>query len=141
MPARIRPTSWRTGFWRCEVPSTAAPGPTTYCSCSGRTREGPEPKRPSRGLSSSGILRSGVVWVMWPGGDGGRIRDAQSGQALLLEVCVDPVHLRAQLLPHDLDLVAGLLGAHALEVLLARAVLGNPLTGEVPALDLLEDLL
>ncbi len=31
---------------------------------------------------------------------------------------------------------AGLLGAHALEVLLAGAVLGNPLAGEVPGLDL-----
>src|SRR5438270_13892635 len=43
---------------------TAAPVPARCSSCSGRTREGPEPKRPSAGLSSSGICRAVVVWVM-----------------------------------------------------------------------------
>src|SRR3954470_22986844 len=51
-----------------------------------------------------------------------------------------PVHVRAQLLARGLDLRAGLLGPHALEVLLPRAVLRDPLAGEVAGLDLAEDL-
>src|ERR1700723_94125 len=39
-----------------------------------------------------------------------------------------------------LDLRIGLLGAHALEVLLAGAGLRDPLSREVPGLDLLQDL-
>ena len=46
------------------------------------------------------------------------------------ELGLDPVHHRAQLLALALDLVAGLLLAHALEVLLAGAVLGDPLARE-----------
>src|SRR5918997_1327121 len=57
------------------------------------------------------------------------------------ELRVDPVHHRAQLPALALDLVVLLLGPHALEVLLARLVLGDPLAREVPRLDLGEDLL
>jgi hypothetical protein len=38
-----------------------------------------------------------------------------------VEACVDPGHVRAQILADDLDLVAGLLLAHVLEVLLPGA--------------------
>src|ERR1700749_2616523 len=119
---------------------SADPGPATESICSRRTREGPEPKRPSRGLSSSGILRSVVVWVMSREETGACQTVARHGQALLLEISVDPVHLGAQLLADDLHLMAGLLVAHALEVLLARAVLGDPLAGEIAGLDLLQGL-
>ena len=47
----------------------------------------------------------------------------------------------AQLLAGRLDLRARLLVAHALEVLLAGAVLGDPLARELAGLDLGEDLL
>src|SRR3712207_6998548 len=50
-------------------------------------------------------------------------------------------HHRAQLPPLALDLVVGLLGAHALEALLAGAVLGDPLACEGARLDLAEDVL
>src|ERR671916_2970974 len=60
---------------------------------------------------------------------------------LRLELGLDPIHHRAQLLALDLDLVARLLGAHAPEALLARAVLGDPLPGELAGLDLGEHLL
>ena len=53
---------------------------------------------------------------------------------------LDPVHVRAQLLARGLDLRGRLLGAHPLEVLLAGAVLRDPLPREVAGLDLLEDL-
>ena len=46
------------------------------------------------------------------------------------ELGLDPVHHRAQLLALALDLVVGLLLAHALEVLLAGAVLRDPLARE-----------
>src|SRR5579875_1168822 len=64
-----------------------------------------------------------------------------AAEILFRELGVDPVHLGAQLLAHDLDLVARLLIAHALEVLLAGAVLGDPLAGEVTGLDLGQDVL
>src|SRR5204862_1266926 len=57
------------------------------------------------------------------------------------ELLVDPVHHRAQLLALALDLVVLALGSHALEVLLPRPVLGDPLLRELPRLDLPEDLL
>src|SRR4051812_43303712 len=57
------------------------------------------------------------------------------------ELRVDPVHHRAELLALLLDLVALALLAHALEVLLAGAVLGDPLPRESARLDLAEDLL
>src|SRR3712207_7413786 len=55
------------------------------------------------------------------------------------ELGLEPVHHRPQLLALHLDLVTGLLGAHAVEVLLARAVLGDPLARELARLDLGED--
>src|SRR5436309_5629074 len=57
------------------------------------------------------------------------------------EVGLDPVHHRAQLPALALDLVVGLLLAHALEILLPGAVLGDPLPGEGAVLDLGEQLL
>src|SRR2546429_5667266 len=57
------------------------------------------------------------------------------------EVGLDPVHHRAQLAALALDLVIGLLLAHALEVLLPGAVLGDPFPRERPVLDLGEQLL
>src|SRR5919202_1517972 len=56
------------------------------------------------------------------------------------EARLDPVHVRAQLLAHGLDLRAGLLGPHPLEVLLPGAVLGDPLAREVAGLDLAQDV-
>src|SRR6185369_11342441 len=64
-----------------------------------------------------------------------------SGSEDLLELRLDPVHVGAQLLADVLDLGVGLLGAHALEVLLAGAVLGDPLARERAVLDLAEDAL
>src|SRR5215204_6748271 len=58
-----------------------------------------------------------------------------------LELGLDPVHHRAQLLALALDLVVGLLLAHALEVLLAGPVLRDPLARELARLDLAEDVL
>src|SRR5829696_3158283 len=55
-----------------------------------------------------------------------------------VELGVDPVHHRAQLLALALDLVVRALFAHALEVLLAGAVLGDPLACERSGLDLAE---
>ena len=49
-----RPASL-TGAWRCEVPSTRGPLGRARASASGRTFDGPQPKRPSAGLSSAGI--------------------------------------------------------------------------------------
>ncbi len=53
-PERTRPTRSRTGAWRCEVP-ISADCPASFSSASGRTFDGPQPKRPSAGLSSVGI--------------------------------------------------------------------------------------
>src|SRR5580700_6767968 len=53
---------------------------------------------------------------------------------------LDPVHVRAQLRSHVLDLGVRLLGAHPLEVLLAGTVLRDPLARKVARLDLREDL-
>src|SRR5947199_10340652 len=69
-----------------------------------------------------------------------RARAAAAPAGLFVELGVDPGHLRAQLAPHHLDLVARLLLAHALEVLLTSPVLGDPLAGEGTAPDVLEDL-
>src|SRR5450755_649739 len=162
----MRPTSCLTGAWRCEVPITAAPSEARRASCSGRMRDGPEPKRPSAGFSSSGIFRSvsdpvmrllGIVgiymprraavdavasrWSSPPVKRQSRRQAPSVARSLLLKLRVDPVHLGAQLLAHDLDLVARLLLAHALEVLLAGTVLGDPLAGEVARLDLAQQLL
>ncbi len=57
-PHRTRPTSDRTGAWRCDVPSSVAPTAARAATCSGRTLLGPEPNRPSRGSRS---LRDGEV--------------------------------------------------------------------------------
>src|ERR1700704_4748771 len=57
------------------------------------------------------------------------------------EVGLDPVHHRAQLPTLALHLMIGLLLAHALEVLLARAILRDPFPCERPVLDLGEQLL
>src|SRR3954466_6080392 len=57
----------------------------------------------------------------------------------LVELRVDPGHHRAQLLALALDLVVGLLGAHALEVLLAGPAVGAPLAGALAGFDLAQD--
>jgi hypothetical protein len=54
VPARISPTSAFTGFCRCEVPITAPPSLVRRASACSGTFEGPQPKRPSAGLSSRG---------------------------------------------------------------------------------------
>ena len=63
------------------------------------------------------------------------------GVLALFELCVDPGHHRAQLLALGLDLVGLTLGAHPLEVLLAGAVLRDPLARERAVLDLAEHVL
>ena len=54
-PARTSPTSALTGFCLWEVPMTAAPASARCASACGRTFDGPQPKRPSAGFSSSGM--------------------------------------------------------------------------------------
>ena len=54
-PPRTRPTRSLTGAWRCEVPISVGAAPPAAASASGRTFEGPQPKRPSAGFSSAGI--------------------------------------------------------------------------------------
>src|SRR5881227_1075236 len=73
-------------------------------------------------------------------GMGGNLSGAPGLPGTGSELGLDPVHHRAQLRALALDLVLGLLLAHALEVLLPGAVLGDPLAGERPVLDLAEDL-
>ena len=53
-PDRTRCTRSLTGAWRWDVPITAAPAEASAASASGRTLDGPQPNRPSRGLISSG---------------------------------------------------------------------------------------
>ncbi len=55
-PARMRPTSARTGAWRWLVPSTLAPVAPSAATASAGTFDGPEPKRPSAGLMPSGMV-------------------------------------------------------------------------------------
>src|SRR3954447_4713793 len=57
IPSRTRPTRFLTGACRWDVPSREVPVAASACSASGRTLDGPEPKRPSRGLRCSGIVR------------------------------------------------------------------------------------
>src|SRR4051812_21633524 len=57
IPSRTRPTRFLTGACRWDVPSREGPVAASACSASGRTLDGPEPKRPSRGLRCSGIVR------------------------------------------------------------------------------------
>ena len=54
-PARRRATWSRTVFCRCEVPRYLVPVRDSASTAAGRTLEGPLPKRPSAGLSWSGI--------------------------------------------------------------------------------------
>ena len=61
-PERMPATRSRTGAWRCEVPISAARS-ASAASASGRTFEGPQPKRPSAGFSSAGIWAASVAWV------------------------------------------------------------------------------
>src|SRR4051794_17862567 len=75
-------------------------------------------------------------WERVPGGRGSD--DAERRASAFFELRIDPVHHLAQLATLDLDLVSLLLRAHALEVLLAGAVLGDPLARERPVLDLAE---
>src|SRR4051812_13186017 len=86
---------------------------------------------PARSSTRTSSPRSSSCWPRagWP-----RPPDA-------LELGLDPVHHRAQLLALALDLVVGLLLAHAPEVLLAGPVLGDPLARERAGLDLAQDLL
>ena len=53
-PDRTRPTTSLTVRWRCEVPRYVAPVAASAATASGRTFDGPEPKRPSAGLRSVG---------------------------------------------------------------------------------------
>src|SRR3954451_18919675 len=56
MPARTLPTRFLTGACRCEVPSSAAPREARASTAAGRILAGPQPKRPSAGSRSAGIL-------------------------------------------------------------------------------------
>ena len=59
-PRRTRPTCDLTVFWRWLVPRYVVATSASAVICSGRTLEGPDPKRPSVGLSSAGMMMSGV---------------------------------------------------------------------------------
>src|SRR5437763_10234459 len=95
-----------------------------------RRRRFPVVDPPSRAITAAWWSR-----MAWPGGA------SQLEACLFLELRVDPVHLRSKLLADHLDLVAGLLGAHASEILLSGPVLGDPLAREVAGLYLVEYLL
>src|SRR5271163_3498396 len=70
-PERTRPTRFLTGACRCDVPNKAAAVVVSACNCSGRTFDGPDPNRPSRGLMSAGIWRgSAMVSRVVSGPDG-----------------------------------------------------------------------
>src|SRR5437868_5640075 len=60
-PVRTRPTTDFTGFCRCEVPMYVEPDAASAASCSGRTFDGPHPKRPSAGLRSAGMAMAGFA--------------------------------------------------------------------------------
>src|SRR4051794_29669494 len=60
-PSRTRRTTLFTPSWRCDVPRYDDPVAASAASCSGRTFDGPDPNRPSRGRSSAGITRSGLL--------------------------------------------------------------------------------
>src|ERR671932_1805958 len=88
-PSRTRRTRSFTGFCRCDVPSTVVAMEARYSTCSARTLLGPEPKRPSEGLRSAGIVIVGaavvgvvvgvvavVTWMPSVGGGGRRGRGA-----------------------------------------------------------------
>src|SRR4051795_8719280 len=60
-PSRTRRTTLFTPCWRCDVPRYDDPVAARAASCSGRTFDGPEPNRPSRGRSSAGITRSALL--------------------------------------------------------------------------------
>src|ERR1700691_1056473 len=62
-PSRTSATLLRTVAWRCDVPMYVVPSATRALSCSGRTFDGPEPNRPSRGSSSAGIFRVSVELI------------------------------------------------------------------------------
>src|SRR6187402_580384 len=59
-PSRTRPTRFFTGACRCDVPNRWLAS-RSACNCSGRTFDGPEPKRPSLGLRSAGITSSAMA--------------------------------------------------------------------------------
>src|SRR6185437_2430401 len=118
-----------------RTPATAdlAPGTTSSreirSAAGARASDGsaraPARRRRDRRRRRRGARRGRPAWRSLAAGSEGRL---------------DPVHVRAQLAADVLDLRVGLLGAHAQEVLLAGAVLGDPLAREVAVLDLLQDL-
>src|SRR5579862_9128323 len=65
----MRPTRDRTAGCRWLVPSNVVPADCSADTASGRTLEGPHPKRPSAGRRSAGIrisVRAGFVTVkLW----------------------------------------------------------------------------
>ncbi len=71
-PARTAPTRSFTGAWRWLVPRIVPFAPAKAATCSGRTLDGPQPKRPSDGSRSPGIemlvgsvaVLTGTVWRM-----------------------------------------------------------------------------
>ena len=65
-PDRTRPTWDFTVFCRCEVPRMVVAAPRRASTCSTRTLDGPQPKRPSTGSRSAGIVMVvGSVVVTW----------------------------------------------------------------------------
>ena len=66
-PPRTRATRSLTGRWRCEVPITSAAS-ASFASASGRTFDGPQPKRPSTGAARR-EMRAGDAFVIGIGGD------------------------------------------------------------------------
>src|SRR6266511_3143471 len=66
-PRRSRATCSRTGFWRCEVPRYVVDTRDSASTAAGRTLLGPQPKRPSAGLISSGIRMSATGCASWSG--------------------------------------------------------------------------
>ena len=73
-PLRTEPTRFLTGACRCDVPSRFWFAFARASACSGRTFDGPHPKRPSTGNRARGIsmvfgsmLTGPVCPATWPG--------------------------------------------------------------------------
>src|SRR3954463_15828767 len=61
MPLRSRLTMNRTVAWRWLVPRNSPASAASASTASGRTLDGPHPKRPSDGSRSAGMRMSGLI--------------------------------------------------------------------------------
>ena len=124
-PARTRPTTALHRLLAVRRAHDRRARVGQAASASGRTFDGPAAEAPVGGLEVSGDLE--------------RRRRLVSGIGPVLSrtpVWIQSIFERSSLPSRSTCGASGLLVAHALEVLLAGAVLGDPLAGEVARLDL-----